>query len=420
MKYLFALIISFLFLSELNAQCYGRYDSVLFDSIAVVPDIKYGRNTNSDFRDIDLFVDIYHPHGDDAIDRPLLIYAHGGSFIGGDRKVAEATMICKEFARRGYVAASVQYRIESNPLSLAFPDIMVKAVMRASEDIRASVRFFRKIYEEENNPYGIDPDQIFLGGASAGSIACLHHVYMNDAKAELSEEFYRLAKQVGILENDEQGTSGNLGFPSDVRAVINVSGALADHHMLDDNTTPLLSVHAINDAAVPYGFGKPYFIPTLPNVVGSGILHTRAEKLGIHSELYKVLSNVHVPYKDGDQPAQPVYDSTITRMTEFTYKFLDCNPNRIVTGVKSELAGSLEFYPNPATNQLVIWNIPDDFFNGQLTIYSLKGQVLLTQDIPGLSTSQSLDLSLPNGLYLVVIRNEEQNLFLRERLLIQH
>ena len=58
-------------------------------------------------------MDIYTPDGDTEINRPLILFIHGGSFYGGDKSSVDCQDFCKEFAKKGYVTASVNYRLVS-------------------------------------------------------------------------------------------------------------------------------------------------------------------------------------------------------------------------------------------------------------------------------------------------------------------
>ncbi len=97
-----------------NAQCpSGRYIVKSF-AVDTIKDILYGSNTaTSGTGTTNLYMDIYQPSGDVLPERPLVIFAHGGTFIAGDRKTTDMIKICAGLAQRGYVCASIEYRLES-------------------------------------------------------------------------------------------------------------------------------------------------------------------------------------------------------------------------------------------------------------------------------------------------------------------
>lgn len=102
-------------------------------------------------------VRIYRPH-EAPSPRPLLIWCHGGAFLGGDLDMPEADAVAREIVgRAGAVVVSVDYRLCVNGVHFPAPsdDVMVvyEWALRHAADL------------------GVDPARISLGGASAG--ACL-------------------------------------------------------------------------------------------------------------------------------------------------------------------------------------------------------------------------------------------------------
>ena len=57
--------------------------------------------------------DIYTPTGDTQTSRPAMIWVHGGAFAAGDKAKAPYPKLANEFAQRGYVALSINYRLMS-------------------------------------------------------------------------------------------------------------------------------------------------------------------------------------------------------------------------------------------------------------------------------------------------------------------
>ena len=69
-------------------------------------------------------MDIYQPPASDTeTSRPTFIYIHTGNFlpplynggITGDKIDSSAVNVCKQMAKRGYVAVSINYRLGWNP-----------------------------------------------------------------------------------------------------------------------------------------------------------------------------------------------------------------------------------------------------------------------------------------------------------------
>ena len=71
--------------------------------------------------------------------------------------------------KRGYVTASIQYRLTSI-WNLTDSMHMLQTVMNGISDAKAAIRYFRKDAATNGNVFGIDPNQIYIGGYSAGAI----------------------------------------------------------------------------------------------------------------------------------------------------------------------------------------------------------------------------------------------------------
>lgn len=103
-----------------------------------------------------LTLDLYRSATDKTA-RPLVIYIHGGGWMAGHTRQSGAfsdfTQVLADLAKRGYVVASLEYRLS---LEAPFP--------AAINDVRAAVRFLKANAER----FGIDPGHIALWGGSAG------------------------------------------------------------------------------------------------------------------------------------------------------------------------------------------------------------------------------------------------------------
>jgi len=81
--------------------------------------------------------------------RPLLIWIHGGGWIGGSKDHCPAVSMCRD----GFVVASINYRLSSEA---TFPAQI--------EDCKAAVRWLRA----HAKAYNIDVNRVGVWGASAG------------------------------------------------------------------------------------------------------------------------------------------------------------------------------------------------------------------------------------------------------------
>ena len=199
-------LFAFLFLmvsSLVYGQCEGRYQEDIFMDSEVVT-VEYSDVYDWSILDSGLDMDIYLPQGDDFSNRPLIIFAHGGSFYVGNKNNPEAIAFCESFARKGYVTASIQYRLTSQ-LSLLDSNVMIQTVFNAISDMKAAIRYFRKDVSLNNNTYGIDTSQIFIAGYSAGAITAINLAFLNQEE-EIPSYLQSFVDNAGGLEGDNSLT----------------------------------------------------------------------------------------------------------------------------------------------------------------------------------------------------------------------
>lgn len=267
-----------------------RYRNQLFDEVNV---------TTVEYSDVHgLQMDIYTPAGDNETNRPLVILAHGGAFVYGDRQIGEMQHWCTRLAQRGYVAASISYRLAGSVLDMLDTLSSMDVVLKAVGDGKAAVRWFRKS-AASGNPFNIDPNRIFAGGTSAGAVLYLHAAYMDDTLS-LAPHIRALVRANGGLA----GNGGNSGYPDEVSGIINLSGGLHRTSWLEAGEPPLVSAHGSLDGTVPFGCGD-VFQGSLPgydlvDLCGSQELHNRAQQVGVESR-FKVFPGAdHCPWLDAN------------------------------------------------------------------------------------------------------------------------
>lgn len=216
-----------------SAQSAKRYKDVIFKDIAVESNLTYNPNAPDRLKKAYLF-DLYQPRGDKEIKRPLMIWMHGGGFKFGTKTAKGVKTWSRAFAERGYVCASINYRLSGeNPL-FHF-DALMRASFYAVQDAKRAVAYFRKNADK----YGIDPDKIILGGNSAGGFMALDAAYTKNI------DFGRMA---GIP--DSLITRDGLPYEP-IYAVINYWGGIYNLEWLKNSKTPIISVHGSEDGLVP-------------------------------------------------------------------------------------------------------------------------------------------------------------------------
>ena len=252
-------------------------------------------NTSSESAPVALSLDVYQPDDGGGGQRPLLLVAFGGAFIGGARTDAEIVSICQAFASKGYVAAAIDYRLISGAslgAVYANPAYLADVVVRAAGDMKAAVRFFKRDAATAN-AYRIDPTKIFLGGYSAGAITALQVAYTEDVNDNPATTTAYQANG-GLEGNTDLPAPNNLlpGYTaSGIAGVLNLAGGVNSLAILTAGNPPLYSAQGTADAIVPYDCGT--ISPTTFTICGSHQLQLQANAVGIANQLHPVPGGGH-------------------------------------------------------------------------------------------------------------------------------
>ncbi len=326
-----------------SAPVKERYVSDIFTNIKTST-VEYGAAAGYDGKIQKLSLKIYEPlEPEDTVKkRPVIILAHGGGFVNGKKEDLDA--LCIAYTRKGYVCASIGYRLIPSTGAAPTEKQLAVAPFLASQDLKAAIRFFRKS-AAGTNPYKVDSDFITVGGISAGSIAALIATYL-DEKDAITPELQGLLASIGGIE----GVSGNAGYSSKVKAVFNFSGALPTPTWIGIWDTPLASFHGTADETVPVDCG---LIGTAP-ACGSRALSQWATRQGTrnwfvpvkgggHEELY--LSPRRAGILQGFVHGSAIFLKSI--MCPFGYA-----PEKN-TGL-AEAISPMRVYPNPSTDQMMV------------------------------------------------------------------
>ncbi|MCB9192173.1 MAG: alpha/beta hydrolase [Flavobacteriales bacterium] len=224
-------------------------------------------------------MDVYYPAGDALEKRPLVMLAYGGGYLFGTKEDEDVAATCDSLAKKGYVTASINYRMN---LNAADPNSAVRAIYRAAQDYHSAIRYLK----EYANTFGIDTNYIFVGGVSAGGFSAMHAVYLDDNERPAA------TYQGGLLGNVPDlgciSCAGNsFNHSAEVRGIINLWGALMDtSYIQQDELVPMTLFHGTNDLIVPYNVGVPFTaLFLMPDVYGSSLIAERVNNLGGNAEL---------------------------------------------------------------------------------------------------------------------------------------
>ena len=144
-----------------------RYTEKLFSEVSVQENILYATAPGYDqaHTETPLCLDVYSPAGDTKKNRRAIIFVHGGGFIKCDKQQSYIVTLCTVMAQYGYVCFSPDYRL----FPVDHRPSLQEAACSTVQDVEA-VRCFIQAHAEE---YGIDPEEIAIGGGSAGGMATL-------------------------------------------------------------------------------------------------------------------------------------------------------------------------------------------------------------------------------------------------------
>ena len=262
--------------------------------------------------------DVYMPSfsADNMAKRPVIFYAHTGSFLPkgingqatGNRSDSAAAELCRQWAKRGYVAIAVDYRLGWNPISTDLDvrtGTLLNAVYRSVHDMKQAVRTV-KLEAKGTNPFKINPEKMIVYGQGSGGYTSLAYGAMTrpaelelDKFKDVTGKSYINVPLVGGIDgfggqvNLYQDTFSVASVTSDVKMVVNAGGALADISWVEAGEPAVVSLHCIRDAFAPFNEGT-VIVPTTQEVVvdvnGPGTYMSKVNTLG-NNDAFKDMWN---------------------------------------------------------------------------------------------------------------------------------
>lgn len=189
---------------------------------------------------------------------PLLVWVSGGAFRSSSpaRNIPELM----EYARQGYVVASVQYRVSSES---CFPTQI--------QDVKAAIRFLKHHHEK----YGIDPDRVVIAGHSAGAYLAAIVNATEGVKLFETEEWNDVPSSVkgavcmsggdiftdvSIMNLSERKTPAlELFLDNDCQDSPENAKAAAVMPYVSEKTPPYLLIHGEKDSVVPAEVSRRFY-----------------------------------------------------------------------------------------------------------------------------------------------------------------
>ncbi|WP_299455571.1 carboxylesterase family protein [uncultured Microscilla sp.] len=281
-----------------------------------------------DTRKRDLFMDIFKPIGDNNTNRPVLIVCFGGGFVAGDRNLGDIRTMAIRMAKRGYVTAAIDYRLGMNVFD---EGAALRAVYRGVQDGRSAIRYFRA----NAASLGVDPNQIFIAGHSAGAFIAVQTAYLdkdNERPADTRNSSYRWGSWLGSRTYDlvDQGCLDCAGDNKQVsgaaNAIVSLAGAVGFlEHIEGSSDIPNVMFHSKNDNTVPYDSGQPFGSISwlvagfdLPIAYGSSRIDSRANQVNAPRAFYSYDSRGHDVHVNGNNRSN-LHSDILPRMSQYLY-----------------------------------------------------------------------------------------------------
>ncbi len=351
-RYIYSIIFFFQIIAihVVNAQpCGNRYLDSTFSSSSIYT-IMYDVKPNFLGSPTQLFADIYSPVGDTATKRAAIIHLHGGGFVTGTRDMLNIPYMCDKLAKKGYVIASIDYRIGRSDTT---NHSLGQAHLRANQDLNSFIRF-AKHYA---TVYNIDTNKIFVQGSSAGGGISLANAFLDENELPA----YIDTTGIGPLH----GTGNLYPYSNSKKAIFNLWGAITDTTWIESGNIPVGTLQSIYDTCIHWTSGPDCFLTGYDHF-GSYSINQRAHNLGIYSVLKGFNSNIHGLGID----SIPFTDTLISVVSTFYYTVL-CGL-QIGNDVTKPQA-SISIFPNPASDFFTI-NYPSQISSYQ--IYQFDGKLI--------------------------------------------
>lgn len=148
-----------------------RYVEYISDSADVVKNIVYSETVDYNGKKIQLELDLYQPANDLEVNRPAIIWMHGGGLTNGnkdDNKFEQDLAI--DFAKKGYVTIDINYRLRDK---LTTNEESYAALMDGAIDAAQAFKWL----QSNSETYGVDKNHIAFAGYSAGASIAINLCY---------------------------------------------------------------------------------------------------------------------------------------------------------------------------------------------------------------------------------------------------
>jgi hypothetical protein len=413
--------------------------------------------------------DVYMP--DTAVDtmsqRPVLIYLHTGNFlpkainlgVTGLKDDSTVVKFCTDFAKRGYVAVAVNYRLGWNAQGsdqATRVRSLLNAVYRAIQDTKYTVRTVKSRAADLK----INPDKVGLFGQGSGGYVALAYNCLDRWEETALPKFNPTNLPTPTIDTNLVGfpdaTGGLLNFydyqptpvtDASIAVCVNVGGALADLSWIEGGEAPFITVHSPRDEFAPFVQGTvivPGINAPVVEADGPNLFIPKANDLGLN-DAFATLPDFNDPYTG---QARSLYGTSVTTDLPAINGSGPINITANGEGlfpISTDYIDTIQNYVNPRlmrVMQIGNWEAlsinsirKNDLFKmypnpaEDIVVIESKGKVLeevVIMDISGKvvnreqtwNQTMAIDVKdLKSGVYFVKVRSNEEEFV--EKLIIQ-
>lgn len=203
-------------------------------------------------QDVDVLLDLFEPDEDlTGGTLPAVVLIHGGGFTAGSRNHPKMQLFGEEFAKQGYIAVAIDYRLRpqdpvlSGQFQNAFDAMMlpagwedgVRAQMAALEETLRAIEWINE-YAAAND---FEIEGFALLGPSAGALTAINFAYALD---DLGVTVPEIGAVVGLW--------GGIGLATTAAITVDEAPIILIHGT-DDTVVPFDASQQIADRAVAIG-----------------------------------------------------------------------------------------------------------------------------------------------------------------------
>ncbi|MBK9109532.1 MAG: alpha/beta hydrolase fold domain-containing protein [Saprospiraceae bacterium] len=402
-KYFFLLAVFFV----LNVKAFGQYctsdtrytEVEYFDSneITTGANIQFGIAIDHFGNPDTLLMDLYYPNLgiDTSPKRPFIMLFHGGGFSSGDKQSGDIKDLCILMARRGFVCASVNYR-----LGYDFTEYgQYKARYRAIQDGHAAMRFV----VNNANAVRIDTSWLFVGGQSAGSLLALGMVYADQFELDSISLLYNATAT--SVELGKLYTSGNnLTNTYSFKGIFNNWGGITESEVDFDEMLPTIAFHGELDTTVLIDADNSFLHYTLN---GSRAIHYDLISNHVCSEITIDITGGHGIFRNASSVFRGARASCFFKsvfcnncVDFYTTDSIPSNCTLPLNVDYNSFTPNIKIFPNPVENSFKIEGVKSAL---DISIYNAVGQLVYKEK----TYDGEVQINLMPGLYFLTIRQLE-------------